>query len=81
MNAAGRITPAEMRGKPVLSRDPRKPAIMAALKSASGCRKVTMVTALADGYAGNCMNGPAGNWGLWFVPSTAVAAKMNGGAL
>jgi hypothetical protein len=43
--------------KHIKSTDPRKPAIVAALKQKSGCRKVTTVLEIAPGvYEGNCMN-------------------------
>lgn len=42
--------------KPIKSRDPRKAAIVAALKQVSGCRKVTSVSEVALGvYEGTCM--------------------------
>lgn len=42
--------------KPISSRDPRKPAIVAALKRASNCRKVTNVRENGpDSYVGDCM--------------------------
>lgn len=42
--------------KSVSSRDPRKPAIVAALKEASNCRKVTNVAQVGpDHFQGNCM--------------------------
>lgn len=45
--------------KPIKSTDPRKPAIVAALKEISGHRKVTSVTQVGpDTYEGNCMYGP-----------------------
>jgi hypothetical protein len=43
--------------KPIKSTDPRKPAIVAALKRASNCRKVTSVRQIGESeYAGDCMN-------------------------
>lgn len=72
-NEARSISASEASGKPVRSKDPRKPAVMAALKAASGCRKVTMVEELkAGGFSGNCMYG--GTPGFWFVPASAVRA-------
>jgi hypothetical protein len=42
--------------KPIKSYDSRKPAIVAALKRVSGCRKVTSVKEIAPGlFAGTCM--------------------------
>jgi hypothetical protein len=42
--------------KPVKSTDPRKPAIMAALKKASGCTKVTGVQQNGENlFSGACM--------------------------
>jgi len=42
--------------KPIKSRDPRKPRIVAELKRASNCRKVTNVRELSPGvYEGSCM--------------------------
>lgn len=72
------VSVGEANGKNVVSRDPRKPFIMAALKAASGCRKVTMVQELkTGGYSGNCLNPNAdGVTGFWFVPTTDVAKLM-----
>lgn len=70
------ISASEANGKPVHSKDPRKAPAMAALKAASGCRKVTMVEELRDGgFSGNCMNG--GNPGFWFVPAHAAGCDRN----
>lgn len=49
--------------KSVTSKDPRKPAIMAAFKRAvEGCTKVTMVTDLGGGFfLANCLGKHAGH--------------------
>lgn len=44
--------------KPIKSSDPRKPAILAALKAKANCRKVTMVAETATHYMGSAM------WGI-----------------
>jgi hypothetical protein len=71
-----KIEPSEAKGKNVVSYDPRKPAIMVALKRASGCRKVTMVKELAaGGFTGNCMYGPTEACGFWFVSASMFEDK------
>jgi hypothetical protein len=63
------------KGKAIASYDPRKPAIMAALKRASNCRKVTTVRELkTGGFTGNCMypNSSGIVEGFWFVPASVV---------
>jgi len=40
---------------PIKSWDPRKPLIVAALKAASNCRKITMVRETDTHYEGNAM--------------------------
>jgi hypothetical protein len=47
-----------MAKKNVTSSDPRKPAVMNALKRKSGCRKVTQVShdTTTNTFSGNCMN-------------------------
>lgn len=58
------------KGKSVHSRDPRKPAIVAALKKASNCRKVTTVCETSAGFTGNCIWGSGVTpEGFWFVPA------------
>jgi hypothetical protein len=65
--------PGLSKGKAVPSYDPRKPAILAALKKASNCRKVTSVREGKTGFYGNCLNpNNGGNPGFWFVPASAV---------
>lgn len=69
MNAK-KIDATTARGKSIHSADPRKAAIVAALKAASGCRKVTTVKETKDGaFFGNCMNpnGAASVQGFWQV--------------
>jgi len=67
MANAKKIDRTQARGKHVHSADPRKAAVVAALKAASGCRKVTTVqevtsvregslTPFVDTFTGNCMN-------------------------
>lgn len=71
------ISENDARGKAIASYDPRKQAIVAALKAASGCRKVTTVRELkGGGYSGHCLNGPDASVGYWWVPSTAVATEL-----
>ena len=46
-----------MSNKPVTSSDPRKPAVMAAIKHHYNCRKVTNVTDHGDGvFSGHVLN-------------------------
>lgn len=55
-NTATRFETEPKGGKAVKSTDPRKEAIVAALKAASGATKITSVKVLADGTAtGNCL--------------------------
>lgn len=67
--------------KPVKSTDPRKPAIVAALKKASGCSKITNVkeyieTATHAQFSGDCLrkmdNNAWENLGPYYVRSTEV---------
>lgn len=62
-------TPGIFRGRGVKASDARKAAVVAALKAASNCRKVTLVTeASPNTYRGNCMNPNAGGVpGFWEV--------------
>ena len=52
-----------MAKKNVTSSDPRKPAVMNALKRKSRCRKVTQVThdTTTNTFSGNCMNPATGS--------------------
>ncbi len=64
------IAKQDAKGRAVPSYDPRKPAVMAALKKASNCRKVTQVVEAYGGFVGNCLNhNPGGEEGFWFVPA------------
>ena len=68
---AASISPDEAKGRAVASYDPRKPAVMVALKAASNCRKITQVRELKNGgFSGNCLNpNRGGTPGYWFVPA------------
>lgn len=67
------------RGRHVKSTDKRKAIITAALKQASGARKVTLVTEIGPGlFVGNCIT-PAGrttpgqSFGFWEVQFEVVS--------
>lgn len=70
------------RGKNVTSSDPRKPAIVAALKAVSACRKVTSVVEVAPNtYQGNCMNPNAGGVpGFWELQVGQIEARRSSSA-
>lgn len=67
----------------ITSRDPRKPAIVAALKRKSGGTKVTLLEEIAPGqYRGNCLRGDGntrhGGWtqlGTFEVTEEEVALR------
>lgn len=71
------VTGAEVkRGRNVTSGDLRKAPIVAALKSASGATKVTLLVEVTPGvFQGNCIIPKGANKGVWQVEMPELARK------